>query len=511
MYLYKFLRLFRYRIDKNDFSLSYRTHPKYPNITAISETFDQYGVDSTLAEVPKNMLRKLPVRFIGLLQMDDVLQTVFVHKRKTGKLFVTSSENQKKQYTEKQFLDVWTGIVLGVTENTSSSDDIAIQGNRKKMYYGLLSFLLILLLFSFKQLWFSPLIFLYFLLSSFGLYLNYLILKKKIGLDSNNFNKLCSTVKKSSCDNILFNDERLLLNLGFNDLSLIYFVFTFFISFFILQFDLSGQIFNITLLSVPILFYSIYYQIVRLKSICVICLQISLIVIVQLLISGSINNFTIGLEIQKFSVLSLILSIVALIWVMLKEKVLILEDLQSTFTDYHRLIRSEKIFNVLGEEYGGAEINYKSISPFILRQKDHNKNQILLILSSKCSGCRLAYSNLKKIMTYFGEELNVYLIFDLRNTPIDVKKVFSRLIQINEASKLDATKALDDWFLHRSSTKLWQDKWGEYNSNISDTIKTHNQFLTKNKLYQSPKIFFNEKELSGFYTVKDLIYFLKRS
>lgn len=62
----KYLKSANYNIENKTFEFQLETHPDYPSIKSISDTFDYFGIENLIAKVPKEILHKLPKFFIAL-------------------------------------------------------------------------------------------------------------------------------------------------------------------------------------------------------------------------------------------------------------------------------------------------------------------------------------------------------------------------------------------------------------------------------------------------------------
>jgi uncharacterized membrane protein len=511
MYLHKFISKFQYQLDKKDFLMSYKTHPKYPGIVAMSNTFEHYGVSSVLAQVPKDKWEVLPEEFIALVSLEGTSKTVFVSRSTSNEFTVRTTEGKKTKLTQEQFLAAWDGIVLGVNENTMEEEKSSLSPKNYARFYQI-AFLVVVIIAPFfivKDQQLFPWTWFYTLLSFLGLYLNILIIKKKMGFGSDGFKKICSFAKKSSCDDvILSNRNRLFLNVSFSDLSTIYFIFTFLIAFFIESFQLSSELLGFTLLSVPILLYSIFVQVFQLKSICVVCLTMSALTLGHIFLLGMMNGFTFQVDTQAISVIGTLFLGIAFAWMLWKESMNHLEDANEKYMDYHHLIRKQEVFKALEKESESATYDTTQVIPISLNATDHANHEVSIVMSPKCSGCAIAYKDIRKVLSHHSATINASLIFDLRYASDSIKGVFARMIELSQTSSTQFTTALDDWFLKTYSEKRWLQKWGQAQTDVSHVMENHQEFLTYNKIYHSPVIFVDHKQLSQFYSIKDAVYFM---
>ncbi len=76
--VYKHLQLSNYNIDKKILELHLLTHPEYPSIKSITDTYDYFGIENIVASVPFEVISQLPENFISLIN---------------GKLYLVKKDN----------------------------------------------------------------------------------------------------------------------------------------------------------------------------------------------------------------------------------------------------------------------------------------------------------------------------------------------------------------------------------------------------------------------------------
>lgn len=103
----KYLKLSNYNIDSKTFQFQLETHPEYPNLKSISDTFDYFDVENIVAQVPKDILNKLPQTFLTTLATAKGLQIYLVKKGK-NKIEITNENLEKKKITLEEFYKIGT-------------------------------------------------------------------------------------------------------------------------------------------------------------------------------------------------------------------------------------------------------------------------------------------------------------------------------------------------------------------------------------------------------------------
>ncbi|WP_412766881.1 hypothetical protein, partial [Tenacibaculum polynesiense] len=107
--------------DKDELIFQIQSHPSYPSLHAITGVLDHFNIENVAADVPANKetLVQLPDCFLAQISTDNRKDLVIV-QRKGLDYFIYNSENKKEKYTEEEFLQKFTGIIVAV-EKTGES------------------------------------------------------------------------------------------------------------------------------------------------------------------------------------------------------------------------------------------------------------------------------------------------------------------------------------------------------------------------------------------------------
>jgi len=175
--LYKALRLTNHlHVSNADLRLQLQSHPDFPNVKAITDTLDYFGIENLAATVPKEYFDKLPKFFLALLTKEHDPGYALVTKRKDK--LILDFENNKREILSRDLFDTkWSGTIVAFEKVRESKTQIKIEQFS-------LPIILTLLLASSIYSEFDLLTFSLTLLSGGGLFLSYLIVKEKLGLHS---------------------------------------------------------------------------------------------------------------------------------------------------------------------------------------------------------------------------------------------------------------------------------------------------------------------------------------
>ncbi|WP_348717959.1 cysteine peptidase family C39 domain-containing protein, partial [Tenacibaculum sp. 190130A14a] len=107
--------------DKDELAFQIQSHPSYPSLHAITGVLDHFNIENVAADVPANKetLVQLPDSFLAQISTDKGKDLIVVERKKQD-YFIYNSENKKEKYTEEEFLQKFTGIIVAV-EKTGES------------------------------------------------------------------------------------------------------------------------------------------------------------------------------------------------------------------------------------------------------------------------------------------------------------------------------------------------------------------------------------------------------
>lgn len=80
-----FCSLVKSHIDsftKESIDLQFPSHANYPNINAITDTLDDFGINNVATNIPKDVLTQLPNVFLALIKKDGTTVLVSVRQSK---------------------------------------------------------------------------------------------------------------------------------------------------------------------------------------------------------------------------------------------------------------------------------------------------------------------------------------------------------------------------------------------------------------------------------------------
>ena len=262
----KFLHVLNYYLEKEDYNINKQILKERllsdPNdgVLPITNTLDFFEVKNIAATVPKESFDQLPDFFIAQISNGNQQNLVLLDKTKPNKILITSDENKVIPLTKEEFLLHWTGLIIAIEKNENPIKS----KNNKDLYLKIgLLFCAVSLILYVAFLTHSSYKSIYITTSLIGLFLSYLIIKEKLGVDEIP-SRFCKISKITDCKSVLNSKQaKIFKKLDLSDICIIYF------SFLVLSFPYSSNsilFFTLSVSSIPIVFYSFYNQFFKIKN-----------------------------------------------------------------------------------------------------------------------------------------------------------------------------------------------------------------------------------------------------
>lgn len=260
------------------------------------------------------------------------------------------------------------------------------------------------------------------LFNGLGACLSYLLLKKQLHVQSNMADRICILWKKSSCNNVLEMPAAKLLGIfGWSEVGMAYFVTNAVVL--ILFSSCFPYLGSLSVLSLIYVVWSIWYQGVRVRSWCPLCLLVQGLFILQSIVFVSyqlprgIGQCSLGIDFVGIGVCYLMS---LLLLNMLVSKLATVDEAVQWKYKYNSLKAREDVFQALQARQANYDIS--QASTLIFGKTDASKT-ITVFSNPYCNPCAMIHKRLNGLLeedcrvqyvfTYFNEQLsnvNKYLI-----------------------------------------------------------------------------------------------------
>lgn len=499
----------RISFDKDELLFQIKSHPSYPSLHAITGVLDHFNIENIAAEVPVSSatFQQLPSCFLAQIQTKATTELVIVEKSKAAYTIYYHS-NKKETLNEEAFLLSFTGILVAVEKTTNNTE------NKQQSYvlhYFLLAIIISTVSILFSQETFLLLPSLHLFLSISGIIISTAIFKQELGLTTSLGNAFCGGIdEKKDCDAVLSSKgASLSKNYKLSDLSILYFIIT---SIFILtQYTSPTFPFFISILVIPIVLYSIYYQYAIVKKWCLLCLSIVAILCLQTAIALISNSYYPIFTFHSLVLLSLIGSIAWLSWLVIKPFILEINTLRKEKLENTKFKRNFTLFDTLLKKSTVVHTEIQSSREIIFGNKNADL-ELTIITNPFCGHCKPVHQHIHQILQRYGNQLKVKIRFNigLQDINSDVVQISSRLLELYHQQGEKKCLTAMDAIYNGANAKEWLHTYG----NCTNTdlyykeLEVEKYWCTLNGINFTPEILINGYSFPKEYKRTDLMLFI---
>ncbi|WP_339632296.1 vitamin K epoxide reductase family protein [Bizionia echini] len=421
-----------------------------------------------------------------------------------------------RKIDEDSFLDIWNGVIVAV-EAENRIDLEQINTETKKTLNVLVFCLVFALLFA--SFYSNPSLFqsIYFGLALVGFSFSLLIAKQELGFSSKLADGFCSISSKVNCEAVLSSKGATVFGkFKLSDLSLVYFLSLIFGWILIVNFSTSTASLSIlSIVALPMVVYSVYYQYFIVKNRCSMCLSIALVLLLQGVLSvlflpeSLINYLTIDLRSGVLTLFSFLF--VTTLWVFVK-------PLFKKEMEYKKLqikhLKFKRNFNLFYSAYSQNKHLDGTINmPEISFGNINAPVSIVLVSNPMCHYCKSAHVDIEKIITKHFKDVNVIIRF---NVNVSYKtnltyQISSTLMAIyHQRSNEACREALQEVYKEDVNLEKWLRKWNDLDTSLYDTVlEAQHNWCINNTINFTPSLLINGRQFPKEYEINDLLYFIE--
>ncbi|WP_452226277.1 vitamin K epoxide reductase family protein [Lacinutrix cladophorae] len=501
------------KIDGNELDFQIQSHPSYPSLHAITGVLNHFNIENGAIQIPVNeeTLTQLPNSFIAQIKNNEGEHFALIIKNALQYKLIFDSI-KKETLTQKEFLKQFTGVIVAVEKDENIQ---VISKNKNAPIKFLAGVALILFAFLFFISKPNIIASIHFVLSLVGFGISALIVQHDLGIKSKLIDSICSQDNSATnCDAVLNSKGATLFSfLKLGDISLIYFASINLLWLAnSLSFATSSFIFSISILAIPAILYSLYYQIVITKTWCTLCLGIASVLFAQavIVVFTTPTNFT--FPFYNALLIALVFVSVVTIWLfnsskMKKEQELITLKIEST-----KFKRNFVLFNTLLEKSETINTSIPDTSEIVFGNKNAALN-ITVITNPFCGHCKSVHTLIEDILKTHHEEISITVRFNVNtNNPNDeIVKITTRLLEIYQVEgEINCLQAMHDIY-NNNNTKHWFAKWKTCTNSEAyiTTLKNENEWCIANSINFTPEILVNGKSFPQAYNRSDLAFFIE--
>ncbi|PWA11310.1 vitamin K epoxide reductase family protein [Flavobacterium laiguense] len=497
----QYLSLNFYLNIKEEFEESFLSHPNYPSVFAITDSLDMLSIENIAIKVPKEQLGELPDSFLAIFNDDLVLVT------KNGKTIQIETEKGVKSILAiDDFCKGWNGIIVAVEPNQAITTEGKANVRWIAYSFPIISLILLSIFYNSYSVSNSILLF----TSIVGVLVSIFIIQEKFGLKNEIVSKFCNINPNTSCDSVIQSQKGEINKwVSFTDLPLLFFSIN--IVALLLNPSSSAVIIGwLSVLSFPVIAYSISIQKFQIKKWCMLCLVVSAILVLQGLVGYFLEQPLLSNVV--FNDFSYLFSIVVCtsLWFMIKPVLESKFKAENEVKELKKFKRSYPVFEFLSKEVPVKD-GFARLQGL---QFGNPKSSIALtiILSPSCGHCHKAFEEAIDLVHKYPEKVFLNVLFNINpeNNDNPYKAIVENLLEINNTFPEKMEEAISDWHIRKIGLDPWLKKWkvGVISMKVNQQIQQQYDWCLKNEFNYTPVKIVNGKLYPNEYSISELKYFI---
>jgi len=500
--LQNYLKKEGYSIANENFKLQLTSNPSYPSVKSVTDTLDYFNISNIAANVPKDALDQLPDFFLAILN-EGIESSMAQVEQKSNVIKLFNNDGSKETVSVEEFKKSWNGTLIAIEKNTLASN------GSLSWFSSPITLLVLLTIFGLGRsiLNFNFLTVVFSSLTCIGVWLSYFIIQEDLGVYNDTTSKICNSAKQNaSCSDVISSKtSKLFSRFALSDISAVYFVGSI-VLLAIYGFQASFFV-TLSILSVPVLIYSIYAQAVQIKKWCPLCIGVAVTIVGQGIVASILlTGFSFALE--YFTAAGIIYMTIYLLWFNAKKMVSNSISLRQVKIDFLKFRRNEELFETL--------LKKKSIQPVQVPEtviSFGNPNAMLIInaiTNPLCGFCTKSFKTYEKLLKTHGDGFKLNLIFNVPADSLEQQssQIAQQLINLYSNDLEQAYLALQDWFNNREVSE-WQTTYGTPNLSCDLTsLQEQLNWCNVNDINYTPATLINTSFFPKEYDIEDLPLFM---
>jgi uncharacterized membrane protein len=513
-----FLKSIKVKVSLNTIDQTLNEHPDYPSFLSITDSLKKWNVDCLALQANANNLLSIPTPFITILK--DA-QFIVVREILDDEIKIINQYGKKELVRMSQFIEKWSETIIIAESNELSGEIDYIKKQRAAILNQFIIALipigiLVSVLVSFINGSVGLVPSLFVVTTLIGLTASVLLLWYDIDKGNPLLKQICSGIQKSSCSAVLNTKAASIRGMvTWSEVGFFYFSSSLLFAAFV-GINTVLPVLNVfSLLALPYVIFSIYYQWRVAKQWCVLCLWVQAVLLIEGILT-IINNLVSYTAIEKvinnnWFVVLIVLIIPIISWYLLKPILKRNQAAKYEKRSYLKLKYDEQVFNSLLQRQPSITA-YPTEGLGITIGNPNATKTIVKVCNPYCGPCATAHPELEKIIKD-NPSIKAQIIFTTTNNEKDrgLKPVKHLLAIAAKGDDLLTEHALDDWYLAKEKNyDKFASKYplnGELNKQV-EKIDLMRSWCDSVKIQYTPTIFIDGYELPKNYQLNDVNYFL---
>ncbi|HVI46646.1 MAG TPA: vitamin K epoxide reductase family protein [Chitinophaga sp.] len=521
-----FVKLLKVPATEETIKEELTTHPGYPSMLSVSDVLTGLKIRNFSVRARPEQLSEVPVPFIAQVTIDNKEFFTVVSAIGDGYITFTNVVTGKPaRGALKAFTDIWTGVAL-LAEPAESAGERDYAKKRKErgltaiVTITMLSIVLLLWLLTgaegFSQVGMTVLFpFLLMTIKLAGVAITLLLLAHEVDAHHPLMEKVCKASATVNCDAVLSSEGAKVAGVfSWSEIGFAYFAGD------LLVMLMSGMNPAVTtvlawssLLALPYVFFSIYYQWRVVKQWCVLCLVTQALLVLETVTAFSGGLFGVA-TLQSLSVLMVLKWLLVWLvpfsgWLMIKPYLMLPKEKARYKYALTRFRQNQEIFGTLLAKQRKMVVKTDGLG--ITLGPADAPHKIIKVCNLYCGPCSETHPFLEDILE-MRDDVQVQILF-LADTEADRRTIAARhLLSIAETEAPDVLKrALHDWYsAPRKDYEAFALKHPVKEDLERQALKTDqlSAWVRHMNVVSTPTFFYNGYQLPPDYRIEDLRYFL---
>lgn len=345
--------------------------------------------------------------------------------------------------------------------------------------------------------------------NGFGIYVCYLLMKKQLNYKSSYIDKICSLFKQSDCNNVLESDAAKFLNLfSWSEIGMGYFIVNTMSLLFFPQ-----QISNIAIVNLCVLpysFWSVWYQKVKAKQWCPLCITVQVLLWVLFIINVSSNAFDFHSLIQYGNMLNIsfllftYLACITVINVIIKQ-LGYGHKIEQVIQEINSIKSNELVLKAILEQQEYYHVN-KEISNIFLGNPDA-EILVTILTNPHCEPCAKMHKRVENVLEKTNN-LCIQYVFSSFGPSYDISSKYMIALYLQKNIQ-EAKEIYAEWYESGKQDRTsFMEKYTVDidNLQVEQEYLKHTEWRKETKLSATPTILINGYKLPDNFKIEDLIF-----
>lgn len=507
----KFLKQSNLYIGQDKLRSNLYSNPNFPGIVAIADEFENLNMELSLleSEDKEKDFVDLPDLFLALVKDYHGADRLALIQKNNTNVKVIFDDTIIQTITPSKFIESWSGIIAVLEKKTALKYYFDLYFTKVNI---LISMLVFGVLFWFIRSDLGLLQSLHFILGIAGLILSVLIFYVDAEINSSLVGKVCTSEKYNCNDVINSVGSTVFKYFKLSDIVVVYFVSL--LCCHILFIDNPQYLYSLfsllAFLSIPAIFYSVYYQWKILKNWCSLCLSIVFVLCLQITVLLFLPHNEIDLNLYFLACTAFLFTSIYLGWAKIRELLNIAKELSVVNIKYHSFKRNIQVFNYLHTKNPKIDTAIETGKEIAFGNKDAEL-QLIFIINPDCPFCKKAYIAIDNILRNYGD--SVYVIFRFYlfgNDDLEIESA-NKMLRIYHTDTENSYSHIKQMFEGDNSHNGLNNNGESLDVNFNDVLIAQKQWCEANNINYAPAVILNQRLYpTEQYEFNDLSFFIDK-